>query len=203
MRPMLYSILVLGLLSFLASCQTLSKEECTAADWRVIGEQDGAAGHDPQKRFAAHAKACEKANVVANQTLWNDGYQQGLVRFCTPLSGLAHGQKGAGYANNCPAHKDQLFRSGYDLGLTQFRKQSEINSLKSRISSAELSISSLERRIGEGKVDQREAEFKIRDQRRTINELNREVGRKEFELAAINREIEDYRYSQQNSFTTQ
>ncbi len=54
----------------LGSCATMSKEECVAADWRVVGETDGAAGYDPQSRFAAHAKSCEKAGVVPDQSLW-------------------------------------------------------------------------------------------------------------------------------------
>ncbi|MCY0154566.1 hypothetical protein OEG86_22680 [Hoeflea alexandrii] len=39
----LYSVLALLACLVLASCQTMSKEECAVADWRVIGEQDGAA----------------------------------------------------------------------------------------------------------------------------------------------------------------
>jgi len=85
----------------LAACQTLSKEECIAADWRVIGEQDGAQGFSSQQRFGDHVKACEKADIVPDQTLWSAGYQTGLVRFCTPLNGLAYGQAGRTYANVC------------------------------------------------------------------------------------------------------
>lgn len=191
-----FSLFVISLF-FLPACQTLSKEECTAADWRVIGEQDGAAGHHPQNRFVAHAKACERANVVANQTLWNEGYQRGLLRFCTPLSGLSHGQKGGEYFNNCAAISEVKFRSGYDLGLRQHFKQSEINSTKNRIRSAESSIRSIERLIKEGKTDQRDGEFKIRDQKRKINELNRELGRKESELRIISNEVEDFRLEQE------
>ena len=53
----------------LASCNTLSKEECVAADWRVIGENDGATGYEPQQRFAAHAKSCERVKIVPDQTI--------------------------------------------------------------------------------------------------------------------------------------
>jgi hypothetical protein len=38
-------------LDILSGCQTISKDECLAADWRVIGEHDGAEGFDPQIRF--------------------------------------------------------------------------------------------------------------------------------------------------------
>lgn len=194
----LFSILgslVLGLF-VLAACQTLSKEECIAADWRVIGEQDGAQGHSPQGRFGAHVEACEKAGIIPDQTLWNAGYQTGLIRFCTPLSGLAHGQAGRGYANVCPIETDAAFRSGYDLGIRHKQKQDEINSINRGISSARATISSQEDLISKGKVDQKEAERTIWKSRNRINDLNREIGRKEVELEGINREIEAFRFRQ-------
>ena len=183
----------------LVSCQTLSKEECVAADWRVIGEQDGAAGHSPQQRFGDHVKACDKAGIVPDQTLWNQGYQVGLKRFCTPLSGLAHGQKGGAYANICPTETASAFLEGYNIGRKQHTKNSEITSIKNSIRRSESEISRNERLIAEGKIDQSEAESKIGFSRRQINDLNRELGRKEYELQDINREVEDFRLNQQFS----
>ena len=95
----------------LSACQTLSKEECVAADWTVIGETDGAAGHAPQDRFARHVKACAKAGITPNQTAWNQGYQAGLVRYCTPANGLRVGEAGNIYANVCPLDKSAAFLS--------------------------------------------------------------------------------------------
>lgn len=199
MKPLLLGFAAIISLFILASCQTLSKEECTSADWRVIGEQDGAAGRDPQKRFGDHAKSCERAGVNANQTLWNQGYQIGLIRFCTPISGLAHGQKGGVYANNCPIDLAANFRAGYDLGLKHFSKTREISKLRNRINSVEFSIRDKEKKISEGKVDQRDAEYRIRDDRRAINDLNRDIGGKEVELRTIEREMENFRYDYGNT----
>lgn len=199
MKPVLYGLAAILSLFILASCQTLSKEECTSADWRVIGEQDGSAGRDPQKRFGAHAKACEKAGVNANQTLWNEGYQIGLRRFCTPINGLSHGQKGGVYANNCPIDLAAGFRSGYDLGLQHFVKTREISKMKARISSVEFSIKDKEKKISEGKIDKRDAEYRIKDDRRAINDINREIGRKEAELGAIESEMEQFRFNYSSS----
>jgi len=183
----------------LAACQTLSKEECVAADWNVIGEQDGAAGHDPQKRFGDHAKSCEKAGIVPDQTTWNQGYQRGLVRFCTPLNGLTHGEKGRVYNNVCPVNLDAGFRSGYRLGLTKNSKSNEIKSIKNRIRSKQSSITNNESLIAQGKIDQKEAERNNRQLQIDINNLNRDLGRKEAELNQIERRIEDYRFSQQTA----
>ena len=185
----------------LAGCQTLSKEECVAADWRVIGEQDGAAGHAPQDRFGDHAKSCEKAGVVPDQTLWNEGYQAGLRRFCTPLSGLAHGQKGGSYANTCPSELTPGFLSGYSLGKRQHDKKNEINSLQSRIRVSETTISDNQRLRSEGKIDHAQADANIRTNQRLINDLNRELGRRESELYRIENEVEDFRLNQEFNYT--
>ena len=81
-------------LFILAACQTLSKEECVVADWRVIGEQDGAAGYSPQERFGNHVKACERAGVLPDQTLWNEGFQIGLEKILYTAQRLGTRPKG-------------------------------------------------------------------------------------------------------------
>ena len=188
-------VAVVILAAFAASCQTMSKEECAVADWRVIGEQDGAAGYAPQERFANHAKACQKAGVAADQSTWYQGYQQGLPRYCTPVNGLAQGQAGRSYANVCPPELDAGFRSGYDLGRRYNQKKSEISSLESRIDAAEESNRSTEGLLREGKIDPREAERLLRDNRHSVREWNRDIGRLEGELGGIEYEMETFRYN--------
>ena len=60
-------------------------------------------------------RACAKAGVAANQTLWHQGYQQGIPRYCTPLNGLRVGSQGKSYANVCPANLEPAFREGFNL----------------------------------------------------------------------------------------
>ncbi|PWW01826.1 uncharacterized protein DUF2799 [Hoeflea marina] len=191
----IWLVAVLILAAFAASCQTMSKEECAVADWRVIGEQDGAAGYAPQQRFAQHAKSCQKAGVAADQSTWYQGYQQGLPRYCTPLNGLEQGQAGRSYANVCPPELDAGFRSGYDLGRRYNEKKSEISGLESRIRSAEDSNRSTEGLIREGKIEAREAERLMRDNRRDIRDWNRDIGRLEGELGRIEYEMDTFRYT--------
>lgn len=190
----LYSVLVLLACLVLASCQTMSKEECAIADWRVIGEQDGAAGYEPQNRFARHVKACAKAGVAANQTLWHQGYQQGIPRYCTPLNGLSVGSQGKSYANVCPANLEPAFREGYDLGQTHHRRKNHINSLESRIRSLEQSIREDEKLLSDGTDDRRTVERRIDNNRRDIREIERDIGRQQSELRLIEDEMQDFRY---------
>ncbi len=178
---------------FLVSCQTLSKDECIAADWRVIGEQDGSAGHDPQSQFGKHVKACEKAGVIPDQTMWNQGYQQGLLQFCTPLRGLSHGQSGGPYNRVCPPHLEPSFLNGYTLGNSEYRKQQDIRNLESRIQSNDREIDELDDKLADGKIGQRDGERNLRRKQRENRELNRDIGRAEADLAQIRREIEYFR----------
>lgn len=190
----LYTALVLLACLVLTSCQTMSKEECAVADWRVIGEQDGAAGYNPQDRFARHVKACTKAGVAADQTAWYQGYQQGLPRYCTPLNGLSVGRQGQSYANVCPLNLEAGFREGYDLGRIHYGKKREINSLESRIRSLEQSIRDDEKLLTAGTEDRRAVERRIDDNRRNIRDMDRDIGRLESDLRRIEDDMEDFRY---------
>ncbi|WP_375590666.1 DUF2799 domain-containing protein [Hoeflea alexandrii] len=190
----LYSVLALLACLVLASCQTMSKEECAVADWRVIGEQDGAAGYNPQDRFARHVKACTRAGVAADQTAWYQGYQQGLPRYCTPLNGLSVGSQGKTYANVCPVNLETGFREGYELGRLHHEKKREISSRESRIRSLEQSIRDDEKLLAEGTEDRRAVERRIDGNRRTIRDLDRDIGRMESDLRRIEDDMEDFRY---------
>lgn len=188
-------LMLFACLGLISSCQTLSKEECAVADWRIIGEQDGAAGYEPQDRFARHVKACTKAGVAADQTLWYQGYQQGLPRYCTPLNGLSVGSQGKSYGNVCPVDLDAAFREGYDLGRIHHQKKSEISSLESRIRVIEQEIRADEELVRTAKTDPREAYRRIDANRWKIRDMERETGRLQSELRRIEADMEDFRYS--------
>jgi hypothetical protein len=193
---MLRVLVLFALIGVLTSCQTLSKEECAVADWRVIGEQDGTAGYEPQSRFARHVKACERAGVAANQTLWYQGYQQGLPRYCTPLNGLTVGRQGKNYANVCPVELDRGFREGYDLGMAHYRATGEIRSLESQIQTAEREIRDDEDLIRGNPADRTTIERRIDANRWKIRDLERDIGRLQSDLRRIEDDIDDFRYSQ-------
>lgn len=122
----------LGAVFLLSSCASLSKEECLTSDWQVIGQRDGAQGEDPQRQFQRHITACEKVKVTPNHTLWNQGYQQGLINYCTPVRGLSVGQEGRTYLRVCPASSERGFLNGYVLGKKEHSVKASINSLENR-----------------------------------------------------------------------
>lgn len=191
-------LFILPILAFVAGCQTLSEEECAAADWRVIGEQDGTEGVNPQDRFGAHVKACERAGIIPDQTLWYEGYQSGLMRYCTPLNGLAAGRAGGSYNNVCPAETATAFLRGYQLGKNQFDLESEIRSRQSEINAGKARLDKLEAKLDVAEPeDRRKFRRRIREKKDEIASIRRERDRLEDDLIRVKRDI-DYFQSDPN-----
>lgn len=175
-----------ALVMSLASCNSMSKDECRVADWRVIGDTDGAAGYNPQERFADHVKSCTKAGVTPDQTRWYEGYQSGVTRYCTPLSGATNGEAGNGYHNACPPELETEFMRGYSLGKRVYELRSRVNSLQSGI------------RFRDSEIDRRYNEMKTAkdDQRRT---LRNQLDDLERERHRMRREADDIGYDLNNA----
>lgn len=193
-----HRIYLLSILCFisvlLSACATMTKEECVAADWRVVGEADGGKGYPPQKRFEGHVDACARANIVPDQTLWNKGYQKGLLRYCTPLNGLAEGRAGRTYHNVCPTDKAQAFIGGYQLGRTAHRLRAKISSLKSDIARKQRQISDTFETVAEmSEADRTSAELEIRSLNRDISRDQDEIADLSAQLALIERDIFEFR----------
>lgn len=194
--PLLTTMVVLV---SLASCNSLSKEECVAADWQVIGDTDGAAGFDPQERFANHVKSCARVKIVPDQTKWYEGYRGGIQRYCTPLSGLTHGEAGDGYHNVCPPETEPAFMRGYGLGRKSYELRSRMNSLLSDISVKEMEIDRLYDEMKNTADD-----LKRRSLRDEIDQLDRDTRRArrdaddiEYQLGAVQRDIDWFRMNPQ------
>jgi len=105
-------VLAMGLL---ASCATLSEEECRYADWYSIGMSDGRDGR-PDSRLAKHAKACEEHGVRPDAESWRAGWREGITRYCSASSGWREGLSGTSYGGVCPPAQEGEFLSGYELG---------------------------------------------------------------------------------------
>lgn len=174
-----------GLVS-LASCNSMSKDECRVADWRVIGDTDGAAGYNPQGRFADHVKSCARIGLTPDQTIWYEGFQTGVRRYCTPLGGAAAGEAGKPYNNACPPELEGEFMRGYTVG-------KRVGDLRYRVSTLENSIRSKDyesdRKYAEMK--QEKDERRRRDIRDQIEDLDRDTRRMRREIDDVKYELED------------
>ena len=141
-------------------------------------------------RFARHVKACTKAGIAADQTLWYQGYQQGLPRYCTPLNGLSSGQAGRTYHNVCPAASADGFLRGYRLGRAEYDKRQTVQSLNSQIRAIEGQSDELGKLLAAGGIDEQEAKVRQFRYRGEIMRLRLELQQAERELSVIQRDGE-------------
>lgn len=112
--------LLLLLLIPLASCTTLSEDQCRAGDWYAIGVSDGAKG-----RLATyinkHATACADYGIRPDPVLWEKGRREGLTRYCLPETAWSEGARGHQLSPVCPAvGLAQLERANF-RGRTYYR----------------------------------------------------------------------------------
>lgn len=129
----LAAVLVTALLS---ACATgMGKDECVAADWRMIGYEDGLRGF-PADRIGAHRVACARHQVTPDLAAYMEGRDRGLVEYCQPRNGYRVGLNGGGYANVCPAVTEAGFLNGYQWGRQIHDARAELRGTQARLRSA-------------------------------------------------------------------
>ncbi|MDO1582520.1 DUF2799 domain-containing protein [Rhizobium oryzicola] len=171
----------------------MSKEECVAANWKVVGESDGANGYNPQSRFAEHTKSCARVKIVPDQTVWYSGFQEGIKRYCTPQSGAIHGEAGDEYNNACPAELQSGFMSGYSLGKRVRDLRGQLDNINSDISNREQDTDQAYKDLKTAQDQERgplkmridDNDFNIRRLRRDADDVSAQLSAAERDLAAF------------------
>jgi hypothetical protein len=126
---------VLAAMGALASCETMSADECKAADWSAIGYSD--ANSNGRDNFADRAESCADKGFPADQGAYQNGFGSGMRAFCTPERGFQFARNGGTFNGACPSDLAENFSYGYSDGRRVHDAQSEIDSIRSAISSAE------------------------------------------------------------------
>ena len=180
----------------LSSCASLTKEECLTSDWRVVGERDGSSGFEPRGQFNRHVKACKRVNVIPDHSLWHQGYQRGLVNYCTPANGLRVGQAGSTYHEVCPTVSEPGFLQGYVLGYQEHKARDHISSLESRISSLQNEIDILLDKLGSASSgDKGSVRREIDHKREKIGDLSFEKEQAVYNLSTTQQAVAQFQRS--------
>lgn len=173
MRNRFISTLVLLLL---ASCASLSPEQCQNADWRQIGYADGVSGL-PGDRIQEHASACARIGAKPDMEAYLSGRMEGLVSYCQPENGFDVGRRGAAdIAGDCPPHVRAAF-------LQNYRQGREINALESQ-------ISTLRNNMENERREMRRREDRIEDIRKELRRPNVSPERRSSLLSEMERLID-------------
>lgn len=121
--------------ALLASCETMSAEQCAAADWGSLGYSDAAGGADD--RFASRAESCARKGFQADQSAYDEGFSNGMRAFCSPEHGFQFARNGGSFNGTCAADLAEDFSYAYADGRRVHDAQAEIDDARSKISSAE------------------------------------------------------------------
>jgi hypothetical protein len=156
-RLHLWTPVVLALL--LGGCASMTAEECKLADWRRIGEQDGAQGYT-DARLAEHAEACKEVGIRPDAPKWRAGWDKGVWTYCTPQVGWREGMAGHSYRGVCRGRNEEGF-------LQAFRAASEIRRLQNRIEQNHQELRRLQGQLAGAPND--EARRRIRERMRDID----------------------------------
>lgn len=125
-------LLNLSLILTLASCATLSEEECHTGNWKDIGYADGQSGKT-MKQYSSHLKACSEYNIKPNIETYRLGRNQGLSEYCEPSKAFDYGHTGKPYLNVCIGKNSKKFSSEYNLGKSIYVIKTELDSIRTRL----------------------------------------------------------------------
>lgn len=126
----------------LVGCASMNEQECQTANWYNIGLEDGSAGQ-PMTSISSYRQACAKHGVTANTQQYNDGYNEGVINFCTPQKGYNLGRNGSQYNGVCPAPLEKPFVNAYQQGNDIYQQEQRVRSIESMISAKEQQIGDL------------------------------------------------------------
>ncbi|MEI8159365.1 MAG: DUF2799 domain-containing protein [Burkholderiales bacterium] len=183
------AVLAAGFL--LASCATMSPEECKVADWREVGQRDGLNGK-PLSHLHDRAEDCGKVGVAINTQAYTVGRNLGLRSYCRLENAVPLGLAGGSYAGVCPPEIDQVFQYRFQVARAVHDLRTDVKNLDDRTVNLERQLRDInyseERRLKEATTDEQRKKVRqsIDDERRHIrgelSDADRQLRRKRDEL---------------------
>lgn len=154
-------LLALAAITGLAGCASMSESECRVADWGRVGFADGARG-DSESRLAAYTEDCGKIGITPNATAYRQGWDTGIVQFCTPANGWQEGQRGhSGKLASCQGQPGyELFARYLEAGMQVYRTAEEMER-------NDREVNRLQKRLEESAKD--DEKRKLRDELRHLD----------------------------------
>jgi hypothetical protein len=142
MRVVMLS-LAAGVLALSGGCATMGEDECTTADWRAVGYEDGAAGRAPD-RIGEYRQACARYGVSPDLDAWLAGREAGLATYCQPENGFRVGARGAGYPGDCPAELAPGFVAAWEQGRELYALERAVGDARSELAARRAELERVE-----------------------------------------------------------
>ncbi|MBI4743062.1 MAG: DUF2799 domain-containing protein [Betaproteobacteria bacterium] len=170
------------LTTLLASCATMSLEECKVANWHEVGQRDGLDGK-PLSLLNTRTADCAEANIRVDSAAYIGGRDSGLRTFCRVENAAPFGLKGGVYEGVCPPRIDGEFRRRFQAGHDVHAARAELDRIGNRIQSQEQRLRTLnrdeDRRLRDANKDEdrRRIRRDIDDERRRVRDELRDLDR--------------------------
>lgn len=110
------TITPLLLLLLLSNCAVMNESECVAADWRMVGMEEGLQGKSALT-IGSYRKACAEYGVTPDLQAFQTGHLQGIKQYCSPQKAYQLGTQGQSLPNSCPSNIHPNFISRHHEGL--------------------------------------------------------------------------------------
>jgi len=122
----------------------MDEAECSVADWRAIGYEDGAAGQD-MSALSSRRKACAEHGVAIDFNSYQSGRSEGLALFCRPANGYNYGSLGQRYNGVCPPDLEKEFLSSYQDGYGLYQRQAALDAITRELMQKQARANEIER----------------------------------------------------------
>jgi len=138
-------LLAVGLI-MLTGCSTMNEEECLAADWKLVGFEDGSRGKT-QSSIGEYRKDCAKVNVVPNLVAYQQGHLEGVRQYCIQGNGYRIGVNGGSYNNVCPPDLEPAFLAAFRHGHELYTIRRQIRNLQKSIQQSQSNLDTCQNEI--------------------------------------------------------
>ena len=162
---------------------------CAKVDWYEIGRRDGAEGKVADEN-AATPKECARDLLQGESEAYENGWNAGVVEFCTASAGLEAGRSGQTYEQVCPTHLERGFLEGYRAGVRIHELEEKNVAISRRIDSLSQSLEKASPAVGPASVTDSKNLSRLRSQ---LDDLKRQQATVDEQISATEEAIERIR----------
>lgn len=152
-------------------CESISEDQCAAANWLERGYKDGVNGKSPD-RVSDYADTCAKYGFSINSAKYLSGHADGLQFYCTYEKGFVLGEGGNPYNPVCAGDLATDFAQGYDAGRDVYAVYQEHENLIGSYSATLDDLLGIQSRLTEENLTPEDVKRLSRKERRTERKLD-------------------------------
>ena len=186
----------------IASCATMTKDQCMAGAWGEVGYRDGSEGY-PMSVLEDHVKACAEYGVAPDPVAYRSARADGLNGYCRWERAFQEGRDGDEYHGVCTPAQEEDFLPAYRDGQLVYAAEQALTAARSSVASLGARLEELDDKItakqaearAEGLTDeQRDAiRNRIQEIRRERADTEREWRRAQNAIDDAERDVRDVR----------